>query len=76
MSRHLPGVRVSLCVCRFCGSIEKRLPPSANNRSLGQAAGREGEGSGAPPLSRRVYTEESDQEMDLWLQVQPLYNRL
>ena len=48
----------------------------ANNRSLGQAAGREGEGSGAPPLSRRVYTEESDQEMDLWLQVQPLYSRL
>ena len=74
VSRHLPIVQMSLFVLWFCGSIERRVPPSANNRSLGQATVREGGGSGV--TSHRVYTEESDQEMDLWLQVQPLYSRL
>jgi len=70
---------------KFCGSIEGMLPlppprptttspPSSTNSTFGRTVKTrkevsEGTASSATPLSKRVYSESSDQEMDIWIQL-------
>lgn len=51
---------------KYCGSIVGSLPsPPRSNSSV---VGRRG-GDKVTPLSKRVYSESNDQEMDIWLQL-------
>jgi len=69
---------------KFCGTIEGSLPvppprpttttPLSSNATLGRTAkttkeGEDGRTYYATPLAKRVYSEGSDQEMDIWIQL-------
>jgi len=66
---------------KFCGTIEGSLPvppprpttttPLTSNATLGRTVktSKEAEDYYATPLAKRVYSERSDQEMDIWIQL-------